>query len=76
MKTQTMVVLQKICNEFTNTTQYTPLMYATMGSAVSCPTAEVVSAMRRVCMIMREAERIMPPSSFNMMKKALFTVWL
>lgn len=69
-----MVALQKIYNEFLNTTQYSPATYAVMDSAVSCPTPEVVSAMRRVCMILREAERAMPPSSFNMMKKALFTV--
>ena len=45
-----------------------------METPVSAPTAEVVTAIRRVCMIVREAERSMPPSSFNVMKMALFTV--
>lgn len=43
---------------------------------MSSPTPEVVTAMRRVSSITRECERIMPSSSFSMMKKALFTVFL
>lgn len=49
---------------------------AQMEQPVSSPTPDVVTAMRRISSITRECERVMPSTSFSMMKKALFTVYL
>mgnify|MGYP001839516214 FL=1 len=52
-----------------------PLFHATMTENVISPQIGTITAVKRLLYVLRQCEKIMSPISFNMMKKALFSVF-
>lgn len=53
---------------------FSPVFYAALTEAVSAPQPATQKAMKQLLYVLKQAEKLMPPSSFGMMRKALFTV--
>ena len=47
---------------------------ATMDAMPTAPQPGAIAAVKRFLYVLKQAEKLMPPVSFNMMKKALFSV--
>ena len=59
-----------------STSTFCPTFYAQLSEPVSAPQPTTQKAMKQLLYMLKQAEKLMPPSSFGMMRKALFTVRL
>ena len=68
--------MQQVCTSAFSVMKFCAPFYAKIETKVDAPQPTTVSAMNQVLYVLKQGEKLMSPSSFNMMRKALFTVCL
>lgn len=72
----TVLLMQQLYVASFSASTFCPTFYAQLSEPVSAPQPTTQKAMKQLLYMLKQAEKLMPPSSFGMMRKALFTVRL
>ena len=66
--------MQQVCVSSFSAAKFSPTFYAELTEPVSAPQPTTQGAMKQILYVLKQAEKLMPPSSFGMLRRALFTV--